>query len=237
MLRRAMSAREAHESNDRGRTFSHAAARRFYDRFGSLQDTQMFYEKAPFARLVSRMEFGAAHAVFEFGCGTGRFAADLLERYLPPDARYAGVDVSATMVRLTKKRLERFGTRAEMRLSDGAPRLDFPDASFDRFVSTYVLDILSPADVRAVLGEAHRVLVRGGHIGLISLTRGERGFARLLTSAWGRLWALSPTLVGGCRPINLTPYVESPDWTVEHDEIVTSFGVPSQIVIARANRS
>lgn len=232
-----MSARESREREDQNRTFSHAAARRFYDRFGSLQDTQLFYEKAPFAQLVSRMEFGAAGAVLEFGCGTGRFAAELLERHLPPAARYVGTDVSTTMVGLTRKRLARFGARAEVLLSDGAPRLDFPDASFDRFVSTYVLDILSPSDVRAVLDEAHRVLAPGGRIGLISLTRGEQGFARLLTSAWDRLWRLSPALVGGCRPINLTPYLEGPKWTLERDEIVTSFGVPSQVVIASRNRA
>jgi SAM-dependent methyltransferase len=156
---------------------------------------------------------------------------------LPPDARYLGIDVSATMVGLTRKRLARFGARAEVLLSDGAARLDFPDGSFDRFVSTYVLDILSSSDVSAVLDEAHRVLVPGGRVGLISLTRGKRGFPRLLTSAWDRLWALSPGLVGGCRPINLTPYLENPKWTLDHDEIVTSFGVPSQVVIASRSRS
>ena len=232
-----MSAREPQNREEPGRTFSHAAARRFYDRVGSLQDTQIFYEKEPFAHLVPGMEFGTAQSVFEFGCGTGRFAAELLERHLPDSARYTGIDISMTMVGLTRKRLEGFGARAEIHLSDGASRLDFPDASFDRFVSAYVLDILSPEEAQAVLDEAHRVLVPGGRIGLISLTKGQHGLSRLLTSAWHRIWELSPMLVGGCRPIDLTPYMESPKWQVELNEVATAFGVSSQVVIASRSRA
>jgi hypothetical protein len=38
--------------------------------------------------LIAHVGFGEAHAVFEFGCGTARFAEELLADHLPPDSRY-----------------------------------------------------------------------------------------------------------------------------------------------------
>jgi SAM-dependent methyltransferase len=96
-------------------------------------------------------------SVFEFGCGTGRFADRLLSRELPPDARYAGVDLSSTMVDLATRRLARFGERAQVTLTEGDVRFPFPDASFDRVVATYVLDILGEERIRELLLEAHRL--------------------------------------------------------------------------------
>jgi ubiquinone/menaquinone biosynthesis C-methylase UbiE len=95
--------------------------------------------------------------VFEFGCGTGRFADRLLSRELPPDARYAGVDLSSTMVDLATRRLARFGERSQVTLTEGDVRFPFPDASFDRVVATYVLDILGEERIRELLLEAHRL--------------------------------------------------------------------------------
>ena len=45
-------------------------------------------------------------------------------------ARYVGFDLSDTMVDLSRRRLARFGRRAEVRLTDGSPRIDLEaDAS------------------------------------------------------------------------------------------------------------
>src|SRR5271157_5204312 len=65
-------------------------ARRFYDRFGSRQDTQGFYENPAFDDLVKHADFEHARSVLEFGCGTGSFARRLLETVVPADARYIG---------------------------------------------------------------------------------------------------------------------------------------------------
>jgi len=81
-------------------TLSYQEARQAYDRIGSLQDSQAFYEDRSTALLIRHGEFTTAESVFEFGCGTGRFALRLLEDYLSPTARYRGVDVSPKMVRL-----------------------------------------------------------------------------------------------------------------------------------------
>jgi len=87
------------------RTLSPDHARRVYDRIGSLQDSQAFYEDRATDLLVQFGDFARARRVFEFGCGTGRFAARLLQQELPSDAVYHGVDLSPTMVRLAEERI------------------------------------------------------------------------------------------------------------------------------------
>jgi ubiquinone/menaquinone biosynthesis C-methylase UbiE len=81
-----------------GRTLTTAQAKAFYDRFGARQDAQSFYEDRAIDVLVVHGVFSTATSVFEFGCGTGRFAKRLLAQALPPEARYMGVDVSSAMV-------------------------------------------------------------------------------------------------------------------------------------------
>ena len=60
------------------------------------------------------------------------------------------------MVGLAKGRLGRFGGRAEVRQTDGAPRINAADGAFDRFISTYRIDLLSDDEIGAMLDEARR---------------------------------------------------------------------------------
>lgn len=216
------------------RLFSHAQAARFYDLLGRGQDTQVFYETAALQDLISHLELATSRSVVEFGFGTGRLAAELLSTYLPANGTYFGFDVSATMVRLARGRLQSFATRAEVRQSDGTPHIDAKDNTFDRFISTYTLDLLSDDDIRSVLGEARRVLKPGGLLGLVSLTDGVTPLSRLVSTTWRGLHHISPWLVGGCRPIALHRYLSSDKWRIEHRKVIVRFGVPSEIVVARS---
>jgi ubiquinone/menaquinone biosynthesis C-methylase UbiE len=216
---------------------SREEARAFYDRFGAKQDSQAFYEDRAVADLVAHAELGSAQAVCEFGCGTGRFAEKLLAQHLPPTARYVGCDVSTTMVELAHQRLARFGDRAEVRLSDGAPRVDAADGSFDRFVSNYVLDLLSVDDIEAIVAEAYRVLAPDGRLCLVSLTNGRTVVSKIVTSIWTRVHHLRPSLVGGCRPIDLQQFLRDGSWQPEHQNVVVAFGIPSEVVVVRKARA
>jgi ubiquinone/menaquinone biosynthesis C-methylase UbiE len=210
-----------------------ANARRFYDRMGRWQDTQRFYEDAAIARLVGAAEFAEARAVFELGCGTGRLAAGLLADALTDEARYLGVDVSAVMVGVAGRRLARWGSRAEVRLLE-PPALTLPgvDASFDRFVATYVFDLLSHDATEALIGEARRLLSPRGRLALVSLTHGTTAASRLVAGGCGALARRWPGLVGGCRPIELREFLKPGPWTVAERDVVVSWGVPSEVLVA-----
>lgn len=218
------------------RTLTHEEARAFYDRLGSRQDSQGFYEDVATAELVRHAGFEEATRVLEFGCGTGRFAETLLTERLASSAKWTGVDASSTMVELTRERLQRFGPRVEVRHTDGSPVLPFGDASFDRVVSNYVLDLLSGDDIRSFVREAHRVLAPGGRLALVSLTHGS-GFGRVVETIWTRLHGWRPQLVGGCRPIELLDFLDDRPWHLLHRGRVQRFGICSEVVVAERHAS
>ncbi len=214
------------------RTLTHQQAKAFYDWMGANQDLQAFYEAPATHNLIAHAAFETAQAVFEFGCGTGAFAEHVLASHLTEEARYLAVDSSTTMVRLANVRLARFGNRVVVQQTDGSPQFEMASGSYDRFVSTYVVDLLSVSDIATLLSEAHRLLTREGCLCLVSGTHGSTGLPRLLTGLWTRIHALQPALVGGCRPLELRALLPTTHWQITYVNVVTAFGIPSEIVIA-----
>jgi ubiquinone/menaquinone biosynthesis C-methylase UbiE len=209
-------------------------ARQVYDRIGRFQDSQRLYEDVATRRLAELAKLADGLSLFELGCGTGRYAAELLRTTLPASASYLGVDVSPNMVALARERLAGFSSRARVVLLEPPPLLlPADDGGFDRFVSSYVFDLLSPEDSRALIGEAARVLEPGGLLGLISLTHGSTRASRIVSSVWGAAATRWPRPLGGCRPIDLRELVVGPDWSVLHCEVLVRFAVPSQVLVAR----
>lgn len=217
--------------SEKERVLDTAAAQAYYDRFGNKQDSQGFYEDPALDELVAHAGFQDAQDIFEFGCGTGKFAARLMEKYLPPSASYCGNDISPVMVDLAKHRLEPYSERAQVVLSDGAIRFPVPDHSVDRIVCTYVLDLLPGAYIGCFFSEAHRVLTPGGKVCIASLTRGVSIPSRIVSSLWMSVFRLNPVLVGGCRPLHLDAFVNPELWQVLHRRVVTPFAVPSEVLV------
>jgi len=213
-------------------TLSHAAARALYDRIGGWQDTQRFYEDVATTELLEHADLRRASAVVEFGAGTGRLAERLLRDHLSPTARYVGVDISPTMVGLATRRLAAWRNRARIEQSDGSPRIDAASGSFDRFLSTFVLDLLSADDIGCVVREAHRLLSADGLLCLVSATNGRTPMERAVMGVAARLHSASPSLVGGCRAIELREFVSSDYWRVEHRSVVSKWGIPAEVLVA-----
>jgi ubiquinone/menaquinone biosynthesis C-methylase UbiE len=205
-------------------------AKRFYDRLGRAQDYQAFYEDRAIRELVSRGSFEISRSVLELGCGTGRLAEMLLTHHLSSDASYLGVDISDTMVDLSRARLERFGGRAQVVKVDPNARLPLNDGEFDRFVSTYVFDLLGPKDAEAILREARRLLIPAGLLCVVSLAPGRTTSSRLVSSAWTAIWSRLPWVVGGCRPIELTQLLTG--WHIDSQVFVSAWALTSEVVIA-----
>jgi len=214
------------------KTLSHAEARRVYDRVGEKLDALPFYEDRATDELAQCGSFCTARSVFEFGCGTGRFAVRLLRDHLPDTAHYRAVDQSATMVQVARASLEPFGERVEITQTDGKPPFDQPPESFDRFVSTFVFDLLSEEDIGLVLEQAHRILRPSGLLCLASLSTGSTPLSRLSARLWASVHRLRPTLVLGCRPIELTPLLSGSDWGITHHVRLTPLGLPAEVVVA-----
>jgi ubiquinone/menaquinone biosynthesis C-methylase UbiE len=222
---------------DTNQVLSPSAAQAYYDQFGKKQDSQGFYEDPALDDLIAQADFQDAQSVFEFGCGTGKLAARLLEKHLPTSASYLGSDISPVMIEIAQDRLATYDKRAQVVLSDGTVQFPCSDHAVERVVSTYVLDLLSEADIRRFFSEAHRVLIPGGKLCLASLTRGVNLPSRIVSSLWMSVFRLKPAIVGGCRPIRLDSFADDQAWHVMHQKVVTPFGVPSEVLILAAQNT
>ena len=138
------------------------------------------------------------------------------------------------MVGIASERVAAWGDRARVLKLDGSLPLPDSDGSVDRFVATYVLDLLDSEYARQILDEARRLLPPGGLLALSSLTSGGSRVGRAVSRMWTVVWRLAPRLVGGCRPIEVTELLNPEQWTVLERTVVESWGVPSEILGARA---
>ena len=93
--------------------------------------------------------------ILDVGCGAGPLLAALRDR----GAVVTGVDSSATMVELARRRL---GGDATLQVADLRDPLPFPDAAFDDVVAALVLHYLE--DWTGPLAELRRVLRPGGRL-------------------------------------------------------------------------
>jgi ubiquinone/menaquinone biosynthesis C-methylase UbiE len=213
--------------------FSKEDSRKFYDEFGDKQDKQAFYEDPAIDELITHANFGDATSVVEFGCGTGRFAEILLTSHLPAQATYRAFDISSTMVELTEQKIRPFQERAEVAWIDGNPSLPLPDGFADRFVSNFVLDILSESDIDQAIAEGKRVLQKDGLLCLISITQGTNLFSKIVMTLWHWAFLIRPALVGGCRPIELHNSIHISDWDLLRQQNVVASGVSADVIVAR----
>ncbi len=208
-------------------------ARTHYDKSGRWEDNLSFYGRPAIKRLLEQGEFGTASAVVEFGCGAGGLAQRLMEEHLPIYANYSGFDLSETMVQLTRKRLIPFGSRVSVTKTDGRARVPLPPASCDRFISTYVLDLLPSPEIAKLLSQAWTILRPGGLLCLTSVTNGTTLVSRMVIKVWKRLHDKDPALVGGCRPISITPFLGPASWKILYSTTVVARGVPSEVLVAQ----
>ena len=211
------------------RTLTQDQARDYYDRFGARQDDQHYYEDPATNDLIAHARFSNAQSVIEFGCGTGRFAHTLLTHHLSDQATYLAIDQSTAMVKLAQDQLKPFDTRVRVLQTNS---ISLSSESCDRFISNYVLDLLSDQDIHTLLQEAHRLLQPGGLLGLVGLTNGFSLFSKIVSKTWNTIHTLRPQWVGGCRPLELHTYLFKPQWQIIYANKLAPYGIPSEILIA-----
>lgn len=215
----------------------HTEAASAYDRIGRLQEWQRIYEGPAVRTLLAHAAFPESHSVLELGCGPGTTAEELLGSLLPQDATYRALEVSPVMAALAGARVTPWRNRARIDLYDGSPWLPAESQAYDRFLAAYVLDLLSPEHISALLSEAHRVLVPGGRLCIVGLTHGASPAAQTVERLWTAAWRLSPRLLGGCRPIEVLRFVSPRRWALDHHEIITAWGLSSEVLVAHKANS
>ena len=166
-----------------GRTYIPAAG---HDWFLPLYDPLLRLLGADSARreLVEQASVRQSHRVLDIGCGTGSLVAVLKRLY--PDAEVVGLDPDPKALARARRKVERAELPAQFDqgFSDELP---YPDSSFDRVFSSFMLHHLNRDEKAKTLNEARRVLRPGGSLHVLDFggakPRRESFLARALHAA------------------------------------------------------
>jgi demethylmenaquinone methyltransferase/2-methoxy-6-polyprenyl-1,4-benzoquinol methylase len=147
-----------------------------YDRYGSLLS---FGQDPRWRRfLVSRIDVRREETVLDVATGTAAVALELVRQ---KDCHVWGVDQSAAMLEVGRRRVALAAATKQVRLVEGsAEELPFEEGQFDALTFTYLLRYVD--DPPATLRELARVIKPGGSIAML-----EFGLPRGL---WRPLWEL-----------------------------------------------
>jgi ubiquinone/menaquinone biosynthesis C-methylase UbiE len=77
-----------------------------------------------------------------------------------------------------------------------------------------------------------RVLKPGGRIVIVALTEVTTRSSRSLVAVWKVVYKVSPITCAGCRPLQLSQFVEKAGFIHVSREVVVQMAVPSEIVVA-----
>lgn len=115
--------------------------------------------------------------VVDVATGTGDLAIALARRI--PAAEVTGIDLSAQMLAVARRKAEAAGLAGRIRLEEGdGERLPLPDASAD--AATVAFGIRNFGDPEAGLAELRRILKPGGRLVILEFSRPRNRVFRLL---------------------------------------------------------
>lgn len=131
--------------------------------------------------LIEHAGIQAGDRVLDIGCGTGTLVIRVKRTH--PGAEVVGLDPDPKALARAAKKAERAGVSVQLDrgFSDA---LAYPDASFDRVLSSFMFHHLNPDEKAKTLADVRRVLAPGGSLHLVDFggakSRSDGFFARVL---------------------------------------------------------
>ena len=180
--------------------------RALYDSISSVYDLLTRHEKGSLRKALEIANPKENFVVLEAGFGTGKTVVELAKKVGNTGEVYA-LDVSQKMANRTRSVLHRCNLIHRVGLIVGdAENTPFCDAIFDLVFSSYMLDLTDTAAMPRVLFEFQRILKPAGRLLLVGLSKGSKWYDNMKLYEW--LYRRSPSLLGGCRPVLLAPYLQ-----------------------------
>ena len=203
--------------------------RAFYDKISGVYDLLAERSERPIRQAgIDMVGTVAGKRVLEVGYGTGHCVVQLAEA-VRPAGKVFGIDLSDGMRARARERLgkEQLIARVELICGD-ATRLPYPDCSMEAVFTSFTLELFDTPDIPQVLAECRRVLVPGGRIGVVAITKeGKEGFA---VEAYEWTHQHFPNLLD-CRPIFVRRALEDAGFSIRAARIANMW-VPVEIIVA-----
>lgn len=179
------------------------------------------------ARALEVAKLAKGQTVLEVAVGTGAFFATLAQ--VPGLDRLVGLDLAVGMVCRAAGVLRAKSDARVFLCRADARRLPFASGAFDVLFNCYLLDLLPESDIPEALVEFRRVLKPSGRAVLLVMATQ----AKVSNAIWMRMYKISPSLVGGCRPIPIESFLAWSGWQVDLREQISQIGFRSELFLAR----
>lgn len=150
-----------------------------YQRIAPLYDLlDLPFEYRRYRRIRPLLFESLSGRILDAGIGTGRNAP-----FYPRGATVVGIDLSPAMLARAARRRSQSAATMTLRQMD-VTNLDFPPASFDAAVATFLFCVLADDQQVPALRELRRVVRPGGTIRLLEYVRPRGKLRRLSVAMW-----------------------------------------------------
>lgn len=127
--------------------------------------------------LIQQANIQPGHHVLDLGCGTGTLA--IMAKQTQPSAEVAGLDADPQMLKVAKYKSNQLN--APVKFNTGfTNKLPYPDASFDRVLSSIMIHHLKTPDKWQTGREVFRVLKPGGQLHIIDFGKPYTWYGKML---------------------------------------------------------
>lgn len=145
----------------------------FYDLVQRLLVRDEYFKR----RLIEQAEIRGGQQVLDVGCGTGTLA--IMVKRAQPEAEVSGLDADPQMLNVARAKAGR--ESVDVAFDQGmAYDLPYPDASFDRVLSSLMIHHLKTPDKGRMAREIQRVLKPGGRLHVIDFGRPHSAYGKML---------------------------------------------------------
>ena len=127
--------------------------------------------------LIQQAAIKPGQHVLDLGCGTGTLA--IMAKQTQPDAQVFGLDADPDMLKVAREKSATL--HAPVQFDTGFTNsLPYPDASFDRILSSIMIHHLKTPDKETTAKEVFRVLKPGGQLHIIDFGKPYTLYGKIL---------------------------------------------------------
>ncbi len=204
-----------------------ANARANYDRLSKWYDWLAEPSEGKCRQLgLQKLDVREGENVLEIGFGTGQALLGIAQAIGNTGKAY-GIDLSAGMFKIAQARVKEAGVSEKVELICGnATVLPVAGDFFHAIFLSFTLELFDEPDMCLVLGECQRVLLGGGRICVVALSK--RGKPNWMTKLYEWSHQKFPELID-CRPIPVETVLAEAGFQILDVAEVSMWGLPVEI--------